>query len=443
MAYKAETLTEKWDPILENEQFPAFGDSHRKAVTTILLENQAKALQEDRQALMEGPTNVGGSFGDTGGVAKFDPVLISMVRRTTPVLMAFDIAGVQPMSQPTGLIFAMKPRYVNQAGTEAWYGEVNTGFSGDQTETVPGTQDFAHAGGNPVDGAYTTGKPGSNSDAEALGHRDNAGLVANPFPEMAFTIEKTSVEAKARALRATYSVELAQDFKAIHGGDADAELGSILSTEIVAETNRELVRTVYTVAKVGAPAGHTATPGTFDLDVDSNGRWSVERFKGLVFQIERDCNVIAQDTRFGKGNFIITSADVASALSMIGVLSYTPNLSANGMPDDTGNTFVGMLHGKIKVYVDPYSANFGAAQQFYVAGYKGSNPYMAGIFYAPYVPLQMYRAVDPTSFQPAIGFKTRYGLVANPFAGALYAGNGTLNTNNNPFFRKTRVLNLM
>lgn len=446
MAYKSEQLTEKWEPILTNEEFGgAIKDTHRRDVTAILLENQVKALQEERQALNEAPVNVVGNYAPTGdgAMAKFDPVLISLVRRTTPQLMAFDIAGVQPMTMPTGLVFAMRPRYVNadgSVGDEAWHpGEVNSNNSGERTA---GADEFPHAGSNPVDGAYTTGRPMPTNKAELLG---TAGEEA--FREMAFTIERTEVSARSRALRATYTVELQQDFKAVHGGDADAELGSILSTQIVAETNRELIRTVYTTAKPGAVAGTTAVAGTFDLDVDSNGRWSVERFKGLIYQIERDLNHIAQDTRFGKGNWIITSADVASAMAMIGVLDYTPALQANLQVDDTGSTFAGMLHGRVKVYIDPYSANFGAASQFYVAGYKGTNPYMAGVFYCPYVPLQMYRAVDPATFQPAMGFKTRYGLVANPFAGPIYAnpnaGSGAMNTDNNPFFRRTKVINLM
>jgi hypothetical protein len=354
------------------------------------------------------------------------------------------------MTMPTGLVFAMRPRYVaaGAPGDEAWYpGESNTNYSGEQNGS--GVDVFPHdlsdptvVHATPASNTYTTGRPMTTAKAELLG-TDPSG---DQFREMSFTIEKTEVSARSRALRATYTVELQQDFKSVHGGDADAELGSILSTQIVAETNRELIRTVYTTAKPGAATGTTAVAGTFDLDVDSNGRWSVERFKGLIYQIERDLNHIAQDTRFGKGNWIITSADVASAMAMIGVLDYTPALQANLSVDDTGNTFAGMLHGRVKVYIDPYSANFGAASQFYVAGYKGTNPYMAGLFYCPYVPLQMYRAVDPKSFQPAMGFKTRYGLVANPFAGPIYAGagsSGLMNTNNNPFFRRTKVINLM
>ena len=449
MAYKSEALIEKWDPILNNEEFGGgIKDSHRRDVTAILLDNQVKALQEERQALNEAPVNVAGTYEPTqsGAMAKFDPVLISLVRRTTPQLMAFDIAGVQPMTMPTGLVFAMRPRHVDpvtrKPGAEAWHpGEVNTANSGDPRDTggAPPAEGspWEHQGSNPVDGTYTTGRAMPTNVAELLGA--NGGEA---WSEMAFTIERTDVTAKTRALRATYTVELQQDFKAVHGGDADAELGSILSTQVVAETNRELVRTVYVTAKQGAEAGTTAVAGTFDLDVDSNGRWSVERFKGLVYQIERDLNHIAQDTRFGKGNWVITSADVASALAMIGVLDYTPALQANLQVDDTGSTFAGMLHGRVKVFIDPYSANFGAASQFYVAGYKGTNPYMAGLFYCPYVPLQMYRAVDPNSFQPAMGFKTRYGLIANPFAGPIYT-DGVLNANNNPFFRRTRVTNLM
>jgi hypothetical protein len=443
MAYKSEMLTEKWDPILNNEEFGGtIKDSHRRDVTAILLENQVKALQEERQALNEAPVNVVGDYQQSNGaMAKFDPVLISLVRRTTPQLMAFDIAGVQPMTMPTGLVFAMRPRYVSAGapGAEAWHpGEVDSAYSGEGTQLGSDPTAVASGTGDNTTG-YTTGKAMPTADGELLGTGGGAG----EWGEMAFTIERTDVSAKTRALRATYTVELQQDFKAVHGGDADAELGSILSTEIVAETNRELIRTIYTTALPGASAGTTAVAGTFDLDIDSNGRWSVERFKGLVYQIERDLNAIAQSTRFGKGNWVVTSADVASALAMIGVLDYTPALQANLQVDDTGNTFAGMLHGRVKVFIDPYSANFGAASQFYVAGYKGTNPYMAGIFYCPYVPLQMYRAVDPASFQPAMGFKTRYGLIANPFAGPTHSQAGVLQRNNNPFFRRTRVTNLM
>jgi hypothetical protein len=344
--------------------------------------------------------------------------------------MAYDVAGVQPMTGPVGLIFAMKSRYSTQDGTEALFNEADTDFAGTGT----------HAGSNPVDGSYTTGTGIATADAEALGESGGT-----DFNEMAFSIEKTTVTAKTRALKAEYTVELAQDLKAIHGLDAESELSNILSQEILAEINREVIRTIYKVAKPGAAS--TATAGTFDLDVDSNGRWSVERFKGLLFNIERDANVIAQDTRRGKGNFIICSSDVAAALAMAGMLDTGGAL--NGSPtlnvDDTGNTFAGVLNGRYKVYVDPYSANQGAASQFYVVGYKGANAYDAGIFYCPYVPLQMVRAIDPNTFQPKIGFKTRYGMIANPFVlksdGTTDAD--TFTANRNHYYRRVKVSNLM
>jgi len=344
--------------------------------------------------------------------------------------MAYDVAGVQPMTGPTGLIFAMKSRYSTQDGTEALFNEADTDFSGTGT----------HAGSNPVDGTYTTGLGMSTAAAEALGTSGGGS-----FGEMAFSIEKTTVTAKSRALKAEYTVELAQDLKAIHGLDAEAELSNILSQEILAEMNREVIRTIYKVAKQGAAS--TATPGTFDLDVDSNGRWSVERFKGLMFQIERDANVIAQETRRGRGNFIVCSSDVAAALAMTGKLDYTPALSGNDgiSSDDTGNTFAGTLNGRYKVFIDPYSANTNAASQFIVVGYKGSNAYDAGIFYCPYVPLQMVRAIDPNSFQPKIGFKTRYGMIANPF---VVKSDGTTDgdtftSNRNHYYRRLKVTNLL
>jgi len=343
--------------------------------------------------------------------------------------MAYDVAGVQPMTGPTGLIFAMKSNYTTQAGTEALFNEADTDFSGAGT----------HAGSNPVDGSYTTGTGIATVDAEQLGESGGT-----DFGEMAFSIEKTTVTAKTRALKAEYTVELAQDLKAIHGLDAESELSNILSQEILNEINREVIRTIYKVAKTGAAS--TATAGTFDLDVDSNGRWSVERFKGLLFNMERDANVIAQDTRRGKGNFIICSSDVAAALSMAGVLDTGLALKGPGSleSDDTGNTFVGTISGK-KVYIDPYSANTGAASQFYVVGYKGATAYDAGLFYCPYVPLQMVRAIDPNSFQPKIGFKTRYGMIANPF---VTQSNGTTDgdtftANRNQYYRRVKVTNLM
>jgi hypothetical protein len=398
-------------------------------VTATLLENQEKALMEEKQALWETtPANaLGGGFsGQVNGanananLAGYDPILISLVRRAMPNLMAYDVCGVQPMTGPTGLIFAMKSNYSSQGSTEALFNEADTDFAGSSIT--------AHAGSNPVSGTYTTGVGIATGDAEQLGD-------TYAFGEMAFSIEKTTVTAKTRALKAEYTVELAQDLKAVHGLDAEGELSNILSQEILFEINREVIRTIYAAAKPGADTGATTTYGTFDLDVDANGRWSVERFKGLLFQIERDANNIAQQTRRGKGNFIICSADVASALSMAGILDYTPALSTNLNVDDTGNTFAGVLNGKIRVYVDPYSANLNTANQFYVVGYKGTNPYDAGMFYCPYVPLQMVRAINPNTFQPKIGFKTRYGMVTNPFT--------SLSANSNSYYRRVKVTNLM
>jgi hypothetical protein len=365
-----------------------------------------------------------------------------------PNLMAYDICGVQPMTGPTGLIFAMRSVYGNTrivgTETEALFNEADTDFSSSSFTSAlaaDGTpKNGTHAGSDPVAASgYTTGRGMSTAQAEALG--DSA---SNAFGQMGFSIDKTTVTAQSRALKAEYTLELAQDLKAVHGLDAESELSNILSQEIMFEINREVVRTIYTVAKAGSPA--TATAGTFNLDVDSNGRWSVERFKGLLFNIERDANHIGQDTRRGKGNFIVCSADVASALAMAGVLDYTPALSTNLNVDDTGNTFAGVLNGRFKVYVDPYSANLGSANQFYVVGYKGTSPYDAGIFYCPYVPLQMVRAVDPNSFQPKIGFKTRYGMIANPYVTTTASGAAdasTFTANRNQYYRRTKVTNLM
>jgi hypothetical protein len=426
MAYNRQQLLEKWAPVLNHDGAPEIKDTYRREVTAILLENQERALQEEKQALFETThSNAAGSLPDTGGVAKYDPVLISLVRRAMPQLIAYDICGVQPMNLPTGLIFAMKSKYASQGGTEALYNEADTDFGGTGT----------HAGSNPVDGnAYTTGTGMSTATAEGLGS-------GSTFNEMAFSIEKVSVVAKSRALKAEYTLELAQDLKAVHGLDAEQELSNILSTEILAEINREVVRTIYTAAKTGAQAG-VATAGTFDLDVDSNGRWSVEKFKGLMFQIERDANVIAQLTRRGKGNFIVCSSDVASALAMAGVLDYAPALSTNLNVDEASTTFAGILNGKYKVYVDPFTANGGVNPQFALVGYKGTSAYDAGLFYCPYVPLQMVRAVDPSTFQPKIAFKTRYGMVANPFT-TLDAGADGLAAGNNYYYRKFKVQNLM
>lgn len=427
--FLSEQLTKKWEPVLNHDGLGQITDKYKRAVTAVVLENQERALREERTALFETPAN---NIAGTGAadIDRYDPILISLVRRALPNLMAYDVAGVQPMTGPTGLIFAMKSTYTTQAGTEALFNEADTDFAGTGT----------HAGSNPVDGAYTTGLGIATVDAEQLGESGGT-----DFGQMAFSIEKTTVTAKTRALKAEYTVELAQDLKAIHGLDAEGELSNILSQEILAEINREVIRTIYKVAKTGAAS--TATAGTFDLDVDSNGRWSVERFKGLLFNIERDANVIAQDTRRGKGNFIICSSDVAAALAMAGMLDTGGAL--NGSPtlqvDDTGNTFVGTLNGRYKVFVDPYSANTGAASQFYVVGYKGANAYDAGIFYCPYVPLQMVRAIDPSTFQPKIGFKTRYGMIANPF---VTQSNGatdgdTFTANRNQYFRRVKVTNLM
>jgi len=426
--FQTEHLQEKWQPVLEHNDLNPIKDSYRKAVTTIILENQEKALREDRGFLGEAaPTNATG-----GSVDNWDPILISLVRRAMPNLIAYDVAGVQPMTGPTGLIFAMRSRYSSQTGTESMFNEADTDFSGTGT----------HAGTNPAvlnDGApgtYTSGTGLTTAAAEALG--DSA---SNSFAEMAFSIEKQTVTAKSRALKAEYTMELAQDLKAIHGLDAETELANILSAEILAEINRELIRTIYVTSKKGA-AVDTANAGIFDMDVDSNGRWSVEKFKGLMFQVERDANAIAQETRRGKGNTIICSSDVASALQMAGVLDYTPALNNNLNVDDAGNTFAGVLNGRYKVYIDPYSAN-SADKQFYVVGYKGTSPYDAGIFYCPYVPLQMVRAVGENTFQPKIGFKTRYGLTANPFAEGTTAALGALNANTNTYYRKVQVTNIM
>jgi len=441
--FLSETLQEKWQPVLEHADLPEIKDAYRRAVTTVILENQENALKEDKAFLGEAaPTNSTGS-----AIANWDPILISLVRRSMPNLIAYDICGVQPMTGPTGLIFAMKSRYASQSGTEALFNEADTDFSarnaaGSSTAGSGPTQ----SGSNPAvlndssAGTYTNGQGMRTAEAEALG--DTTG---NSFAEMAFSIEKATVTAKSRALKAEYTMELAQDLKAIHGLDAETELSNILSAEILAEINREVVRTVYQKAKPGAQV-NTTNAGIFDLDTDSNGRWSVEKFKGLMFQLERDANVIAQQTRRGRGNVIITSSDVASALNMAGVLDYTPALNNNLNTDDTGNTFAGVLNGRYKVYIDPYSAN-GAAKQYFVIGYKGTSPYDAGLFYCPYVPLQMVRAVGENTFQPKIGFKTRYGMVRNPFAESsaqIAAGVDTTGTNNqNIYYRRVQVTNLM
>ena len=443
--YLTEELQQKWSPVLDHPELASIKDPYKRAVTALVLENQQKAMQQDRQSLNEttdtGPTNV------AGGVQNFDPILISLVRRSLPNLIAYDVAGVQPMTGPTGLIFAMRARYANQTGSEAFYNEANTMFTGQSTangiynqygfQGTFATDTSANAVSSMSANSFTTGIGLQTSVAELLGADS-----ANVFQQMAFSIEKVTVTAVSRALKAEYSLELAQDLKAIHGLDAETELSNILSTEVLAEINREVIRTIYTVAVAGAQYG-TVTQGYFDLDTDSNGRWSVERFKGLIFQVERDANVIAKQTRRGKGNVMIVSSDVASAMAMAGVLSYTPALQSDLQVDDTGNTFAGLLHGRIKVYIDPYFGGYTSNNELVTIGYKGSSPYDAGLFYCPYVPLQMVRAVDQFTFQPKIGFKTRYGMVANPFAQGLTAGNGILNARSNLYYRIFGVKNLM
>ena len=478
-AINSDVLQEKWAPLLDYDGADPIKDQHRRMVTAVLLENQEKAIQEEREFLSEAvPTNSTGSSGTniglsgnaTGALKGFDPVLISLIRRSMPNLVAYDLAGVQPMTGPTGLIFAMRSRFTSQSGDEALFNEPNTGFSGVGTDNSLGSAYVDGSDGASVGFGTTAGPSGSNQHggsnpgalnpsstatqkAYAVGQGMNTevsealGSTGNDFNEMAFSIEKVTVTAKSRALKAEYSLELAQDLKAIHGLNAEAELANILSTEILAEINREVIRTIYKSAETGATQ-NVATAGTFDLDIDSNGRWSVEKFKGLIFQMERDANAIAQRTRRGKGNMILCSADVASALTMAGVLDYTPALNANLNVDDTGNTFAGVLAGKYRVYIDPYSANAptagsGTGKQYYVMGYKGTSPYDAGLFYCPYVPLQMVRAVGENTFQPKIGFKTRYGIVANPFAQGTEAGLGKLIANSNRYYRRVTVQNLM
>ena len=471
--FNAEHLQEKWSPVLNHGEAPEIQDRYKKAVTSVLLENQERFLREERGMLNEVAVNSLGastvtpagsalSNTNTAGLAGFDPVLISLVRRAMPNLMAYDICGVQPMSGPTGLIFAMRSRYENQGGEEALFNEPDTGFTGGYDATAGDyavrAGDGTSAGGgstsdgnNPAllndasPGTYEVGSKMSREDLERMGESSRL------FREMSFSIEKTSVTAQSRALKAEYTLELAQDLKAIHGLDAEQELANILSSEVLAEINREVVRRVYSVAKPGAQ-NNVANAGIFDLDVDSNGRWSVEKFKGLLFQIERDANAIAQETRRGKGNFLVCSADVASALAMAGVLDYTSGLNGAGGPsigavDDTGNLAVGTINGRIKVYVDPYAANL-SDKHYYVIGYKGTSPYDAGLFYCPYVPLQMVRSIDPNTFQPKIGFKTRYGMVSNPFVTQDGTYNGTpdgetLSANANMYYRRVQVLNLM
>jgi hypothetical protein len=448
--YLSEQLVKKWQPVLEHPELPKVTDSYKRAVTAVILENQEKALREDRAFISESaPINSTNS----SYVQNWDPILISLVRRAMPNLIAYDICGVQPMTGPTGLIFAMRSKYQSQAGSEALFdaadtqysgtnatGSTSSGYSGTQSGTNPAVLNDSPAG------TYTSGSAMSTARAEALGDAST-----NAFAQMAFSIEKSTVTAKSRALKAEYTMELAQDLKAIHGLDAETELANILSAEILAEINREVVRTIYINAEKGASANtgtiNTTTEGIFDLDTDSNGRWSVERFKGLMFQVEREANTIALRTRRGKGNILITSSDVASALQMAGVLDYATSLNNNLQVDDTGNTFAGVLNGRYKVYIDPYSANQ-SATQYFIVGYRGTSQYDAGLFYCPYVPLQMVRAVGQDNFQPKIGFKTRYGLQANPFAevganSASAVNNGAGNANANRYYRRVEVKNLM
>ena len=419
--FNSQNLQEKWQPVLEHGDLPKIDNPYKRAVTAVILENQEKAAKEDKAFLGE-IANVTG-----GAIANWDPILISLVRRAMPNLIAYDICGVQPMTGPTGLIFAMKSRFTSNSGTEALFNEADSDFSGTGTHSAslnPGLM-------NDTTTSVTAGTGIATATAEA----------SSSFAEMAFSIEKSTVTAKTRQLKAEYTMELAQDLKAIHGLDAETELANILSAEILAEINREVVRTIYEKAKKGANV-NTTTSGTFDLDTDSNGRWSVEKFKGLMFQVERDANVIAQETRRGKGNILICSSDVASALQMAGILDYAPALNNSLNVDDTGNTFAGTLNGRYKVYIDPYASNNTAAQYFTV-GYKGTSPYDAGMFYCPYVPLQMVRAVGENSFQPKIGFKTRYGLIRNPFAESSAQASDTGTDQANIYYRMVKVTNLM
>jgi len=439
-------LIQKWGPVLEHESAAPIKDRYRQAVTARLLENQEIALREERNTMQgnfmteAAPANaVGAGMGATAGdVAGFDPVLISLVRRAMPNLIAYDIAGVQPMTGPTGLIFAMKSKYSTQDGTEALFDEADTDFSGTGTHQADptglvGVTDADTDGtiGDEADTVSTFGSGLSTAAAERLGRGQTGD---GSFGEMAFSIEKSTVTAKSRALKAEYTMELAQDLKAIHGLDAEGELANILSSEILAEINREVVRTILTKAKIGALQSSTAVSGIFDVNTDSDGRWMVERFKGLIMQLEREANVIAKETRRGKGNFVICSSDVASALAAAGQMDYTPALSTDLNVDDTGNTFAGVLNGKMKVYIDPY-----ATGDFACVGYRGSNPYDAGMFYCPYVPLTMVKAIGEDDFQPRIGFKTRYGMVANPFV----AADGVGTNRANPYFRIFRIDDIM
>jgi len=438
--YLSEPLQQKWNGVLDHPDLPTISDPYRKAVTAVVLENQAVEMQKSGM-ITETINNTTGA-----AIQNFDPILISLVRRSLPNLIAYDVCGVQPMTGPTGLIFAMRSRYSTQTGTEAFYNEANTFFSGSnaaitaaQLAQLTSLTLAANTSETFTSNAFAVSAM-TTSQGENLGD----GAAGNTFQEMAFSIEKVTVTAKTRALKAEYSMELAQDLKAVHGLDAETELANILSTEILAEINREVIRTIYGVAKLGAQVG-TTTRGIFDLDTDSNGRWMVEKIKGLAFQIEREANTIAKQTRRGKGNIMLCSSDVASALAMAGILDYNSALQGqvNLTVDDTGNTFAGTLFGRIKVYIDPYFPA-GSTNEFAVVGYKGSNAYDAGLFYCPYVPLQMVRAVDTGTFQPKIGFKTRYGLVSNPFAdGTAATTQGALTAQSNVYYRGFVVKNLM
>lgn len=422
--YNVKQLVEKWSPVLENESLDNITESHKKHSTAIMLENEEKYLKE------AGPSN------QASGIDNWDPVIISLIRQAMPNLIAYELTGVQPMQGPSGLIFAMKSRYNDQNGDQAMFDEADTGFSASyegNTQTQTGDNPAVlNDGDSTTNYDYVDGM--DTSEMEQLGYGG-----ANAWKEMGFTIEQVNVQAKGRALKAEYSIEMAQDLRAIHGLDAETELANILSSEIIAEINRHILRAVYVTAKPGAQ-NNTTTPGIFDLDVDADGRWALEKFKNLLYQIERDANAVGQQTRRGKANRLVVSADVASALMMAGVLDYAPALQAQtGLSvDDTGNTYAGVLLGRYQVYIDPYSANV-SANHFYVAGYKGTNPYDAGLFYAPYIPLQMHRAVSSDDFIPRIGFKTRYGMVANPDVNP----NGTLNANSNPYFRRVAINNLV
>jgi hypothetical protein len=458
--FLAEQAQQKWSEVLDHADLPAIKDPYKRAVTAVILENQEKALAEERAQSSFGSLNEAAPTNATGGsIANFDPILISLVRRSMPNLIAYDIAGVQPMSGPTGLIFAMKSRYKTQGGDEALYNEADTDFSsssfsgstatnkngthGGSSSGLPGTDTTVNAGGagtagtsaaDTIEDAFGVGGGMTTAEAEALGDSSS-----NSFAQMAFSIEKATVTAKTRALKAEYTMELAQDLKAVHGLDAETELANILSAEILAEINREVIRTINVKAKLGAQTANCTNAGVFNLVTDADGRWSVEKFKGLLVQIDREANQIAKETRRGKGNFIVCSSDVATALAASGMLVYNPAMSTDLAVDDTGNTFAGVLNGKMKVYIDPY-----ATQDYVTVGYRGTNPYDAGLFYAPYVPLTMVRAVDQGSFQPKIGFKTRYGMIANPFSNPGSAPvNDTGLNRTNVYFRIFKVTGLL